>query len=61
MSLHDTHVHVALLIHDLHLQWHFFASSDGKETVDGIGGSIKCVITSDVVSQSHIVNDAASF
>ena len=36
--LHD--VHVALLIHDLHLQWHFFAPSDGKETVDGIGGSI---------------------
>ena len=45
----------------LQLQWHFFATSHGKGAVDGIGGSLKRLISCAVNSRTHKVKDAASF
>ncbi|GBM85045.1 hypothetical protein AVEN_248973-1 [Araneus ventricosus] len=43
------------------LEWHFFATSHGKEAVDGIGGQIKRLAWMQVLSEKSIVNSALAF
>ncbi len=46
----------------LRVQWHFFATSQGKGAVDGVGGTVKRAVNTDVLCrQTVLVTDAASF
>lgn len=43
------------------ISWNFFASSHGKGSVDGIGGSVKRMVWQKVISRACRVNNAAEF
>lgn len=47
--------------HNLHLNWHFFATSHGKGAVDGVGGMLKHHVWQRVKSRKAFVTDALSF
>ena len=45
---------------NFHLTWNFSATSHGKGAVDGIGGTVKRLATSAVVTRQAIIKDANS-
>ena len=47
--------------HSVVISWNYFATSDGKGPVDGIGGSVKRYVWGKVKSRMHMVYDSKSF
>lgn len=43
------------------LQWHFFATSHDKGATDGVGGTIKRLVWSQVLIRKDVVCDANPF
>ena len=46
---------------NLHVEWHFFATSHGKGAVDGVGGTVKRAVSTAVLSRQETVHTAADF
>ena len=46
---------------NLHVEWHFFATSHGKGAVDGVGGTVKRAVSTAVLSRQERVHTAADF
>ena len=58
--------HIASIIrlqnhHDIEITWNYFATSHGKGPVDGIGGSVKRHVWSQVSSRKQQVDSACTF
>ena len=46
---------------NLHVEWHFFATSHGKGAVDDVGGTVKRAVSTAVLSRQERVHTAADF